>query len=167
MVVLADNAPLVPVTVSVYGPGATPAPTLMVTIEEAFAGFVPNVAVMPAGQLDAASVTVELKPFAGTIVTVEVPLDPAVTVAAVALSAKLGAGFTVNAIVVLADKVLLVPFTVSVYGPGATFVPTKMVTVEEAVAGFGPKFAVIPVGQFDAASVTAELKPFAGTIVTV
>ena len=71
MVVLADKVPLVPSTVSVYGPGATPAATLMVTVDEAVAGFVPNVPVMPAGQPDAESVTPELKPLVGVTVTTE------------------------------------------------------------------------------------------------
>ena len=71
---------------------------------------------IPTGQPDAASVTAELKPFAGTTVTVDVPLDPATAVAAPALNVKLGGGaaVTVNEMVVLAVKVPLVPFTVSV-----------------------------------------------------
>ena len=73
-------------------------PTLIVTVEEVPAGFVPNVPVMPAGQLDAASVTAELNPLAGVTVTVDVPLPPAVAVAAVALKLKLaGTAFTVSA----------------------------------------------------------------------
>jgi hypothetical protein len=87
-------------------------PTLIVTTDDAVAGFVPNVAVIPVGHPDGASVTPELKPFAGTIVTVDVPVDPTVTVAAVALIVKVGAGFTVSEIVVLADNIPLVPFTV-------------------------------------------------------
>ena len=60
----------------------------MVTIEEMPAGFVPNAPVIPAGQFDAASVTAELKPLAGVIVTVDVPFDPAVAVAAVAFKSE-------------------------------------------------------------------------------
>ena len=72
---------------------------------------------MPAGQLDAASVTAqELKPLAGVTETVDVPIDPALAVAAVALRLKLGctAAFTVSAMLVLADKTPLVPVTGSV-----------------------------------------------------
>ena len=69
---------------------------------------------IPAGQADATSVTAELKPFKGATVTVDVPLDPTTDVAAVALSVKLGDGFTVKEMVVLAVKVPLVPFTVRV-----------------------------------------------------
>ncbi len=70
-------------------------------------------AVIPVGQLEAASVTAELKPFAGRIVTVDVPVNPTIAVAAVALMLKLGAAFTVSEIVALADKPVLVPLTVS------------------------------------------------------
>ena len=49
----------------------------------------PNVPVMPAGHPDAANVTAELKPFAGVTVTVDVPVDPTVAVAALALKVKL------------------------------------------------------------------------------
>ena len=84
------------------------------TIDEAVAGFVPKAPVIPAGHPDAASVTAELKPFAGTTVTVDVPLDPATDVAALALNVKLGAADTVNEMVVLAVKEPEVPFTVSV-----------------------------------------------------
>jgi hypothetical protein len=89
-------------------------PTLMVTVEDALAGFAANVAVMPLGQPAAASVTAELNPLAGVMVTVDVPADPAVAAAAVALIVKLGAVFTVSEIVVLADNAPLVPFTASV-----------------------------------------------------
>ena len=89
------------------------AATPIVTVEEAVAGFVPNVPVMPAGQLNGASVTGELKPLAGTIVTVDVPVAPAAAVAVVAVIAKLGAALTVSEIAVLVDSVPLVPVTVS------------------------------------------------------
>ncbi len=87
---------------------------MMVRVEEAVAGFVPKVPVMPVGQLDVESVTGELKPFAGVIVTIDVPVDPAVAVAAVALIVKLGAALTVREIDVLAVSAPLVPVTVSV-----------------------------------------------------
>ena len=108
------RVPEVPFTVSMYGPAETLAPTLMVTIDDAVAGFVPNVPVMPAGQPDAASVAAELKPLTGVIVTVDVPVDPTAAVAAVAPRVKLDAALTVSEMVVLAAKLPLVPFTVSV-----------------------------------------------------
>ena len=87
---------------------------MMVTVDAVVAGFVKKVAVMPVGQFDAASVTAELKPFRGAMVRVDAPADPAIAVAEVALSEKLGATVTVSATVVPAVSVPLVPFTVSV-----------------------------------------------------
>ena len=87
--------------------------TLIVANEEAIAGFVPKVPVIPAGQLDAASVTALLKPLVGTIVTVDVPEDPTAALAVVALIEKVGAAVTVREIGVVLESVTLVPFTVS------------------------------------------------------
>ena len=61
------------------------AATLIVSVEDAEVGFELNVPVIPAGQLDVASVTEELKPLTAVIVTADAPLVPATTVAAVAL----------------------------------------------------------------------------------
>ena len=139
------------------------------TIDDAVTGFVPKVPVMPVGQPDTASVTAELNPFAGAIVTVDAPADPAVAEAAVALNVKLGGteALTVSPIVVLADKAPLVPFTGSVYGPGATLAATLIVTADDVAAGLVANVPVMPAGQPDAASVTPELNPFAGVTVTV
>ncbi len=68
---------------------------------------------MPAGQLEVASVTAALKPFAGLTVTVEAPVDPAAIVSAAPFKVKLGAAVTVNGITTVSDKLPLVPFTVS------------------------------------------------------
>ena len=87
---------------------------MIVTPDEEVAGFVPKVPVMPAGQFEATNVTAELKPLAGAIVMVDVPVNPTFAATAVALIVKLGAALTVNEIEALADKVPLVPFTVSV-----------------------------------------------------
>ena len=65
------------------------------------------------GQFDGASVTGELKPLAGTIVTVEAPVAPATAVAAVVFIVKVGPAPAVSEMVVLADSVPLVPVTVS------------------------------------------------------
>ena len=143
------------------------AATPMVTTDEVVAGLVPNVAVMPVGQPDAARVTGEVKPLAGVTVTVDVPADPGAAVATVALIVKLGAALTVSEIVLFADNVPLVPVTARTYCPGATLAATPMATTEEAAAGLVPKVAVMPVGQPDATRVTAELNPLAGVIVTV
>ena len=63
---------------------------MIVTTEDVAAGLVPNVAVIPAGQPDAARVTAELNPVAGVTVTVEEPDDPAVAVAEVEPRVKPG-----------------------------------------------------------------------------
>ena len=52
--------------------------------------------------------------MAGVSVTVDVPVDPAFTLAALAPKVKVGCGVTVREIVALADRAPLVPFTVSV-----------------------------------------------------
>jgi hypothetical protein len=83
-------------------------------MDDAVAGFVPKLPLMPAGQPEVASVTAELNPFTAVTATVEVPVDPTVAVAAVALIVKLGAAFTVSAMLVLADNAPLVPFNASV-----------------------------------------------------
>lgn len=63
--------------------------TLTVTPDDPVVGLVAKVPVSPAGQPDAVSVTAELKPFAGTTVTVDVPVEPATAVVAVAVNVKL------------------------------------------------------------------------------
>jgi hypothetical protein len=150
-------------------PAETLAPTLMRTVEEAVAGLVPNVPVIPVGQPDADRVTGKLKPPAPVIVTAEFPAEPAVAVADVAARVKLGCGpvFTAKAILVLADNVPLVPLTGSEYEPGATFAATLIVATEEAVAGFVPNDPVMPAGHPVVERVTPELKPFAGFTLTV
>ena len=65
---------------------------MIVTIDKAVTGLVPNVPVIPAGHPLAAKVTAELKPFAGFAVMLDVPLEPGVADAAVELSVKLGCG---------------------------------------------------------------------------
>src|SRR5436305_1902585 len=108
----------------------------MVATEDDVAGFVANVPVIPAGQLDTARVTAELKPLAGVTVIVEVPLDPTIADVATAPKVKVGAALTVNEIVVLADKPPPAPVTTSEYGPGVTPALTLMVAVEDEVVGF-------------------------------
>ena len=65
---------------------------MIVTIEEPVVGFGLKDPEIPAGQPEADRVTAELKPLAGVTVTVEEPLVPACTVAAVAPRVKLGVG---------------------------------------------------------------------------
>ena len=65
--------------------------TLIVNTEVVVAGFGLNAPVIPAGQLEVAKLTGELKPFDGVTVIEEVPLPPATIVAGVAFKAKFGA----------------------------------------------------------------------------
>src|SRR5438874_1153627 len=115
----------------------------MVATDEAVAGFVANVPVIPAGQLDTARVTAELKPLAGVTVIAARRSADLLAVAAVAPKVKLGAGLTVNEIVVLADKPPPEPVTTSEYEPGTTPALTLMVAMEEEVAGFVANVPVI------------------------
>ena len=62
----------------------------MVTADVPVVGFVPKVPVIPVGQLEAARVTAELKPLAGTTLRVDVPLAPVTAVDAVEVRVKLG-----------------------------------------------------------------------------
>ena len=86
----------------------------MATVDVVAEGFVPKVPVIPAGHPVGANSTTELKPFAGTTLTVEVPGVEAVAVAVLAVNVKLGAAATVIGMLVLDDKAPLVPFTGSV-----------------------------------------------------
>jgi hypothetical protein len=72
-VVVCDRLPDVPVMVIVLVPVAAVAPTVSVNLLVEVAGFVPNEAVTPFGNPEAASVTSPVKPFSGVIVMVEVP----------------------------------------------------------------------------------------------
>ena len=74
---------------------------------------------------------------------------------------------TVRAIVAEDVRAALAPVTDSEYEPGTTPDPTAMATVDDLVAGLVPKAPVIPEGQPETVSVTAELNPFAGVTVTV
>ena len=68
------SAPETPFTTSEYWLTGTLEATLMVTMDKPVAGFVPNVPVIPAGQLEVDSVTGELNPPSGLMTSVEVPL---------------------------------------------------------------------------------------------
>jgi hypothetical protein len=63
------NAPLTPVIVSAYEPGAVAAATVMFNVEEEVEGFGVNEEVTPVGAPLRLSVTLPLKPAAGVMVT--------------------------------------------------------------------------------------------------
>ena len=115
IVVLPLSAPLTPVTGSENVPAATVEATLIVTKEDPLAGFGLNVPVNPVGQLAAARVTAELKPFTAFTVMVELPVPPVCVLAALADSVKPGvpAAVTVSGIEVLPLTVPPVPVTTS------------------------------------------------------
>ena len=68
-------------------------------------------------------------------------------------------GFTVNATVVLAVVEPEVPVIVIVNDPVVAVLLAVSVSTLLLVAGFVPKFAVTPLGNPDAASVTLPVKP--------
>jgi len=94
MAVLAVKLPEVPVMVTVDVPAAAVLLAANVTVLDPVAGFVPKVAVTPAGKPVAASVTLPLNPPASSTVIVLLPLVPGATVSADAEgeSVKLGTG---------------------------------------------------------------------------
>jgi hypothetical protein len=78
--VVCDNVPDVPVIVTDFVPVVAVLLALKVTTLLPVVGFVPNVAVTPAGRPDAERVTLPVKPFSLLTVIVLVPLLPCVTV---------------------------------------------------------------------------------------
>jgi len=70
------NVPEVPVTVTVAVPAAAVLPALIVSTLLLVAGFVPNEAVTPVGNPEAARVTLPLKGAISVTVMVSVPLEP-------------------------------------------------------------------------------------------
>lgn len=116
--------------------------------------------------------TVPVKPFAGFIVIVLVPLAPWVIVseAGDALTTKLGGGAaTVRDRVVIAAMLPLVPVIVTVDVPnkGGIFGAMPSVSTLVPIVGLAPNDAVTPLGSPVAASATLPAKPFAGFTVIV
>lgn len=74
------SVPEVPVIVTVAAPTVAVALAVKVTTLVEVAGFVPKVAVTPAGRPEAESVTLPVNPLTGETVTVLLPLVPCVTV---------------------------------------------------------------------------------------
>jgi hypothetical protein len=147
-VVVLDNPPLVPVTVTLNA--ATP--VAQVTDKTAPV----KLAVQPAGTAPAAKVTVPANPLIGVTVTVEVPATVASVVIAGADKEK---SWIVTGTVVVLDNPPLEPVTVT--PNGAT--PVAQVTDKTAPV----KLAVQPTGTLPAAKVTAPANPLIGVIVTV
>jgi len=120
IVVLLVSVPDVPVMVTVETPAATvPAAARVTPRGVALAG--PKVAVTPAGNAEAASATVPLKPLRAVMAMLLAPLVPGLTLtlAGVAEMVKLDGATMVSAMVALLTAVPDVPLMVTVKTPGA------------------------------------------------
>jgi hypothetical protein len=161
--------PELPVTVTVAVPPVAVAEAVKVNVLVDVPGFGLKLAVTPLGRPDAEKVTLPLKPFAGVIVIVLVPLVPCtrLKLPGDAEMVKLGAAVTVRLIVVVWVMLPDVPVMVTVTVPSDAVALAVRVKVLELVAGFGLKLAVTPVGRPDAERVTLPLNPLDGLTVIV
>src|SRR3989442_1682923 len=154
----------VPVTVTVYVPGAVLAPTPNVSVElpPALIGFGLKDGVTPEGNPLALSVTLSAAALVTVVEIVAVLLPPraAGTLLGLALIEKSEA-VTVSVTEVLWFALAPVPVTVTEYVPGAVVAPTLRVSIElpPALIGFGVKDAVTPGGNPVALSVTLWAAP--------
>jgi len=140
-----------PVTVIVYVPAGVVADVASVSREDPpeLIGFVPNVAVVPAGMPLALRVIDCALPEVSTVEMVEVPGLPAVTLTEVGLAEmeKSFAG-TVNDTVVEWVADAPVPVTVMVYVPGgAVPAPTVSIELPPDRIGLVPKVQLAPLGH--------------------
>jgi len=174
MVVVLVRLPDVPVMVML------PVPTVAVLLAASVRALEPVVllglkeAVTPLGRPEADKETLLLKPFAGVMVIVLLPLEPRVTVTLLgeAESVKLGCGggavpFTVKLMFVVCVRLPDVPVTVTVTVPKAAVLLAASVRALELVAVLGLKEAVTPLGRPEADRDTLLLNPFAAVMVIV
>ena len=157
--------PDVPVMVTVEVPVAAVLLAVSVSVLVVVAGLGLNAAVTPVGKPDADKVTLLVNPFKRVTVTVLVPpAPPFVTVRldGDAPSEKLAAAVvvTVTLKLVLCVRVPDVPVIVTVLVLATAKVLALSVSVLEAVAGFGLKVALTPLGKPEAAKLTLPVKPF-------
>jgi hypothetical protein len=160
--------PEVPVTFIVDVPATTVAPAVSVKmlVPALLTGL--NDAVTPLGRLDAARVTVPLKPLCGVIITVVVALFPCTTLTLPGDAERLKFGTTtVRVIVRLWLKLPEVPVTFMVDVPATTEAPAVRVKVLVPVLLTRLNDAVTPLGKPDAVRLTLPLKPPCGVIVRV
>jgi len=169
--VVCDRLPEVPVMVTLTVPVVAVLLAVSVKVLLAVAGFGLKDAVTPLGKPEGDRLTLPVKPFSGVTVTVVVPLAPCVTVTlpgdAERPKSATRTGFTVREIVVVFVKLPEVPVMVTVTVPAVAVLPAVSVNVLLAVAGFGLKDAVTPLGSPDADKLTLPLKPFCGAIAIV
>ena len=175
--VVADRLPLVPVMVTVVVPAVAELLAVSVSVDvvlpsaEGVTELGENDAVTPEGSPETLSVTAESKLLMLVIVIVLAP-D-----AFCAIDRLLGESdnekdcdpllVTVSAIVVLADRLPLMPVIVTVAEPVAAALLATNVKTLDPVAGLVPNDAVTPLGRPLAESVTLPLNPFAGLTVMV
>jgi len=142
-----------------------------VNVLVAVAGLGLKEAITPLGSPEADKLTLPLKPFCGVTVMVLVPFAPCVTVRLLgdAESVKFagGAGFTVREITAEFIKLPDVPLMVTLTVPVVAVLLTTSAKALVAVAGFGLKDAVTPLGRPEADKLTLLLKPFCGVTVMV
>jgi hypothetical protein len=177
IVLVADKLPLVPFTVNVTVPVAAELLAVNVTVEvtlplaEGVTELGENDAVTPEGNPDTLKATAELNP---PLLATVIVLAPD---ALCAIDKLLGESdsekdavpvlVTVSAIVVLAERLPLVPVMVTVDEPAVAELLALSVNTLDPVVGLVPNDAVTPLGRPLAASVTLPLNPPAGFTVTV
>ena len=169
IVVVSVRLPEVPVMVTVAVPAVAVAAADKVNVLVDVAGFELKLAVTPLGRPEAEKLTEPLKPFAGVMLIVLVPLVPCSTLKLLgeAEMVKLGDAVTVRLMVVVWVMLPEVPVMVTVTVPSEAVALAVRVKVLVLVAGFVPKLAVTPVGSPDAEKVTLPLKPLEGVTVIV
>ena len=158
-----------PVTVIEDWPVAVERLAVRVNVLVELVGLVLNDAVTPLGNPLALRVTCWLKPPAGTIVIVLVPVPPCATVTVLgeAVRVKLPNAVTFKVSVVVTLRLPVVPVIVTVVVPFFAVALAVRVSVLLVVAGFGLNAAVTPLGKPDADRLTFPLKPFEGAMVIV
>jgi len=164
-----ERLPDVPVTVIADWPIAAESLTVSVNVLVEVVGLGLNTAVTPLGIPLALRVTSWLKPPAGTITIVSVPLPPCATVRVFGdtVSVKLPAPSTVSVSAVPAFRPPEVPATVTVAVPFFASAPAVRNKVLFEVAGSGLKEAVTPFGSPEVTSVTSPKNPLTGITVTI
>lgn len=128
-----------------------------------------KLAVIPVGNPDATSVTAPVNPPISVIVIASVAVLPGTTVkvAIDSFSVKPGLEVIVSAIVVFAVSAPEVPVMVTVEVPAVAVALAVIVTRLVFVAGLVPKVAVTPLGNPEAARVTAPVKGLTSVTVMV
>lgn len=126
-------------------------------------------AVTPVGRPEADKVTALLKPFCGVMVRVLAPLEPCrmVKLLGAAEIVKFPCGFTARETLAVLVRLPEVPVTVMVKVPTVAVPLADKVKTLEAVAGFVPKLALMPLGMPEADKFTLPLNPFTGLTVMV